>query len=143
MRVMDALSDEELAAIYRNNGTKLKGEKMQKYIQDQREQDRKAYEQHEQAVACMNMACNMLWDIARSGIKVPNVQGLKESIYDMAQMMTQKGMGNRKDSKKSWINADEDLEPVILNIVMECAALVFTGQIDTLESMAKTEEVSA
>ena len=62
-----------------------------------------------------------------------NIPALKEYVYDLIQMATQKTAGQRKgDESKGRIDWDE-LDMTLMSIVVEATALVLSGELDELE----------
>ncbi len=60
-----------------------------------------------------------------------NIPRLKEYVYDLIQMTTQKTAGQRATVKKdiSW----DELDMTLMSIVIEATALVLSGELDKLE----------
>lgn len=64
-----------------------------------------------------------------------DVQTLKEYVYDLIKMTTQKTAGQRKTVRNdiSW----DDLEMTLMCIVIEATCLVLSGDLDELEKKQK------
>lgn len=60
-----------------------------------------------------------------------NIPALKEYVYDLIQITTQKTNGQRK--AKNHINWDE-LDMTMMSIVIEATALVLSGDLEKIES---------
>ena len=60
------------------------------------------------------------------------IQALKEAVYDLIQMTTQKDAGQRK--AKGNISWDE-LEMTLMSVVIEATALVLSGDLDKIEQI--------
>ena len=67
-----------------------------------------------------------------------NISTLKEYVYDLIGMTTQKTAGQRRNVKNdiSW----EDLEMTLMSIVIEATCLVLSGDLDELEKKQLEEE---
>lgn len=74
-----------------------------------------------------------MWGFLATYGQKANIPALKESVYDLIQMMTQKTAGQRKNDPKSYINVRENLDMTINSIVIEATALVLSGELDKLE----------
>lgn len=66
-----------------------------------------------------------------------NIPALKEWVYDLIQMTTQKDAGQR--GIKSHINWD-DLNMTLWCIVCEATVLVLSGELDKLEGQNQEED---
>lgn len=66
-----------------------------------------------------------------------DIPTLKEYVYDLIKMTTQKTAGQRKTVKNdiSW----DDLEMTLMCIVIEATCLVLSGDLDELEKKQKEE----
>lgn len=71
-----------------------------------------------------------MWDFLKNGGQKANINALKDAVYTLIQMFTQKNAGQRKDSKAVPF---EVLEMVKWTIICEAAALVISGRLDELE----------
>ena len=63
-----------------------------------------------------------------------NIRALKDYVYDLIQMTTQKTAGQRE--VKGHISWDE-LDMTIMSIVIEATALVLSGDLDEIEGSAE------
>lgn len=80
-----------------------------------------------------NKIKDTMWYFLMDGAQKGNVQSLKEYVYDLIQMTTQKTAGqNAKFRAKGHINWDE-LDMTLMSIVIEATALVLSGRLDGLE----------
>ncbi|WP_317313212.1 hypothetical protein [Absicoccus porci] len=70
-----------------------------------------------------------MWRFLMTGKQKGNPQLLKEYVYDLIQMATQKTAGQRGNKKD--ISFDE-LQPLEWSIIIEATCLVLSGQIDKL-----------
>ena len=61
-----------------------------------------------------------------------NIPLLKEAVYDLCHMLTQKTAGQRKDRPKDI--TVEALPRIKMTIIVEAAALVLSGALDGLEA---------
>ncbi len=62
-----------------------------------------------------------------------NIPALKEYVYDLIKMTTQKTAGqNKKFQAKGHINWEE-LDMTLMSIVIEATCLVLSGRLDGLE----------
>ena len=71
-----------------------------------------------------------MWTFLMTGGQKANIPALKEYVYDLIGMTTQKTAGQRKDVKKDIDWAELDM--TIMSIVMEATALVLSGELDKL-----------
>ena len=74
-----------------------------------------------------------MWRMFRTFGQKSNIPALKQAVYDLIQMATQKTAGQRKDDKKGYINWEESLDMTLWTIVIEAVALVVSGDLDKLE----------
>lgn len=60
-----------------------------------------------------------------------NIPALKEYVFDLIEMTTQKTAGQRKETKNdiSW----DELDMTLMSIVIEATALVLSGRLDELK----------
>lgn len=72
-----------------------------------------------------------MWHFLMDGAQKGDVQRLKEYVYDLIGMTTQKTAGQRRTAKND-INWDE-LDMTMMSIVIEATALVLSGRLDGLE----------
>ena len=68
-----------------------------------------------------------------------NIEALKEAVYDLIGMTTQKNAGQRKAKKDiDWDN----LDMTMMTIVIEATALVLSGKLDEKEEKKAPEDVT-
>lgn len=80
-----------------------------------------------------NKIKDTMWYFLMDGAQKGNVQSLKEYVYDLIQMTTQKSAGqNKKLQAKGHIDWEE-LDMTLMSIVIEATALVLSGRLDGLE----------
>lgn len=72
---------------------------------------------------------DMMWHFLMDKGQKANIPALKEYVYDLIQMTTQKNAGQRKDKNIDW----DELEMTMFSIVIEATALVLSGKLDELE----------
>ena len=79
-----------------------------------------------------NAIKDTMWKFLMDGGQKANIPALKEYVYDLIGMTTQKTAGQRVTVKKdiSWDN----LDMTFMSIVIEATALVLSGELDKLES---------
>lgn len=87
-----------------------------------------------------NQIKNTMWKFLMDGGQKSNIPALKEYVYDLIKMTTQKTAGQRPTAKNdiSW----EELDMTLMSIVIEATCLVLSGDLDKLESLTSTEEGS-
>lgn len=86
-----------------------------------------------------NAIKDSMWDFLKDGSHEPNIDGLKDGVYTLIQMSTQKDAGQR--GKAGHVPFDL-LEMVKWQIICEATALVLSGELDKLEmEEAKNEFV--
>lgn len=81
-----------------------------------------------------------MWDFLKDGKQEANITALKDAVYTLIQMTTQKDAGQRKDSKGVPF---EILDIVKWQIICEAVCLVLSGKLDGLEEehdSARVEE---
>lgn len=71
-----------------------------------------------------------MWDFLKDGKQEANITALKDAVYTLIQMTTQKDAGQRKDSKGVPF---EILDMVKWQIICESVCLVLSGKLDGLE----------
>lgn len=71
-----------------------------------------------------------MWDFLKDGKQEANITALKNAVYTLIQMTTQKDAGQRKDSKGVPF---EILDMVKWQIICEAVCLVLSGKLDELE----------
>ncbi|MCI8783265.1 MAG: hypothetical protein HFG84_07600 [Dorea sp.] len=76
---------------------------------------------------------DLMWSFLMDRGQEANISGLKESVYRLIQMTTQKTAGQRPDKNPIHIPW-ETLDMEIMRIVIEATALVLSGKLDELES---------
>ena len=69
-----------------------------------------------------------MWNMFMTFGQQANIQALKDYVYDLIQMSTQKTAGQRADKKKD-IDFN-DLDMTLWGIVIEATALVLSGELD-------------
>lgn len=76
---------------------------------------------------------SLMWGFLMDKGQQANIPALKEYVYDLIQMTTQKSAGqNEKLQAKGHIDWKE-LDMTIMSIVIEATALVLSGRLDELE----------
>lgn len=73
-----------------------------------------------------------MWHFLMNGGQKENIPELKESVYRLIQMTTQKTAGQVQYAKATHISW-ETLDMEIMRIVIEATALVLSGRLDELE----------
>lgn len=77
-----------------------------------------------------NAIKDTMWAFLMDKGQKANIPALKEYVYDLIRMTTQKDAGQRGNSKNiSW----DELEMTFFSIVCEATALVLSGELDELE----------
>ena len=71
-----------------------------------------------------------MWKFLMDKGQKSNIPALKEYVYDLIQMTTQKTAGQRE--VKGHISWDE-LDMTMMSIVIEATALVLSGDLDEIE----------
>ena len=80
-----------------------------------------------------NTIKDTMWHFLMDGGQKANIPALKEYVYDLIQITTQKSAGqNEKLQAKEHIPW-EDLDMTLISIVIEATALVLSGELDELE----------
>ena len=77
-----------------------------------------------------NALKDTMWKFLMDKGQKSNIPALKEYVYDLIQMTTQKTAGQRK--AKSHISWDE-LDMTMMSIVIEATCLVLSGDLDLIE----------
>lgn len=77
-----------------------------------------------------------MWDFLKDGKQEANITALKDAVYTLIQMTTQKDAGQRKDSKGVPF---EILDMVKWQIICESVFLVLSGKLDGLEDCNESE----
>lgn len=81
-----------------------------------------------------------MWSFLMDKGQKSNVPALKEYVYDLIQITTQKDAGQRGNRKNiDW----KELDMIVWAIVCEATALVLSGDLDSLEKMQESEESNA
>lgn len=73
-----------------------------------------------------------MWDFLKYGNQKANVKALKNAVYTLIGMSTQKTAGQRSDKPKDM--SFEVLEILKWQIICESVALVLSGKLDGLEN---------
>lgn len=71
-----------------------------------------------------------MWDFLKDGKHEANIAALKDAVYTLIQMTTQKDAGQRGNSKNVPF---EILDMVKWQIICESVCLVLSGKLDGLE----------
>lgn len=73
-----------------------------------------------------------MWKFLMDKGQKENIPALKEYVFDLIEMTTQKTAGQRKETKNdiSW----DELDMMLMSIVIEATALVLSGRLDELEN---------
>lgn len=84
-----------------------------------------------------NAIKDTMWHFLMDGGQKANIPALKEYVYDLIKMTTQKTAGQRQTAKQDipW----EELDMTLMSIVIEATALVLSGELDQME---RTEETA-
>lgn len=75
---------------------------------------------------------DLMWGFLMDKGQKENIPELKEAVYRLIQMTTQKTAGQPQYAKSTHI-AWETLDMEIMRIVIEATALVLSGRLDELE----------
>lgn len=86
-----------------------------------------------------NAIKDSMWDFVKDGKQKANIPALKENVYDLIQMTTQK-TGGQEPYKKAHELSFDNLDMTLWGIVFEATALVLSGELDKLEG-AKDETI--
>lgn len=72
-----------------------------------------------------------MWKFLMDKGQKENIPALKEYVFDLIEMTTQKTAGQRKETKNdiSW----DELDMTLMSIVIEATALVLSGRLDELK----------
>lgn len=79
-----------------------------------------------------NSCKDSMWDFLKDGKHEANIPALKNAVYTLIGMATQKDAGQRKDSKGMPFQI---LDLVKWQIICEAVALVLSGKLDELEGL--------
>ncbi len=74
---------------------------------------------------------DFMWDHVKSGRQKANIPALKEYVYDLIQLTTQKTAGQEPYKKASELSF-ADLDMTLWSIVLEATALVLSGELDKI-----------
>ena len=78
-----------------------------------------------------NRISDGMWDFLKDGNQKANVKALKNAVYTLIGMSTQKTAGQRSDHPKHI--SFEVLEILKWQIICEAVALVLSGKLDGME----------
>lgn len=78
-----------------------------------------------------NAIKDTMWHFLQDGGQKENIPELKDAVYRLIQMTTQKTAGQEKYGKSTHISWDT-LDMEIMRIVCEATALVLSGRLDEL-----------
>ena len=72
-----------------------------------------------------------MWKFLMDKGQKENIPALKEYVFDLIKMTTQKTAGQRRATKNdiSW----DELDMTLMSIVIEATALVLSGRLDELK----------
>lgn len=83
-----------------------------------------------------NAIKDTMWKFLMDKGQKSNIDALKEYVYDLIKMTTQKDAGQRRvKSNISW----DELDMVIMSIVIEATALVLSGDLDGVKKEESDE----
>lgn len=77
-----------------------------------------------------NAIKDSMWDFLKDGSHEANIEGLKDGVYSLIKMTTQKDAGQRG---KAYHIPFDLLEMVKWQIICEATALVLSGELDKAE----------
>lgn len=83
-----------------------------------------------------------MWMFLMDGCQKGNIPALKEYVYDLIGMTTQKTAGQREYAKKDDIDWAE-LDMTLMSIAIEATALVLSGRLDQIELDDEELEIEA
>lgn len=78
-----------------------------------------------------NMIKDTMWHFLMNGGQKANIPALKEYVYDLIGMTTQKTAGQKQYAAKEHIDWNE-LDMTLMSIVIEATALVLSGELDQI-----------
>ena len=79
----------------------------------------------------VNQIKDTMWTFLMDHGQKSNIPALREYVYDLIKMTTQKDAGQRKVKDNiSW----DELDMTIMSIVIEATALVLSGDLDKIAS---------
>ena len=74
-----------------------------------------------------NVVKDTMWHFLIDGTQRGNAKALKEAVYDLIGMTTQKNAWQRKAKKDiDW----DSLDMTVMTIVIDAAALILSGELD-------------
>jgi hypothetical protein len=82
---------------------------------------------------------NTMWKFLMDKGQKSNIPALKEYVYDLIGMTTQKTAGQIKYAAKNDIDWDK-LDMTIMSIVIEAVSLVLSGDLDCIEPEKEKED---
>lgn len=83
-----------------------------------------------------NALKDFMWDFVKDGKQQANIPALKEYVYDLIKLTTQKTAGQEPYKKASDLSFN-DLDMTLWSIVIEATCLVLSGKLDKLEEEEK------
>lgn len=86
-----------------------------------------------------NQIKDTMWTFLMDKGQKANIPALKEYVYDLIKMTTQKTAGQRQTAKHDIDWAELDM--TLWSIVIEATALVLSGRLDELEKLDKLKEL--
>lgn len=84
-----------------------------------------------------NAIKDTMWGFLMDKGQKANIPALKEYVYDLIGMTTQKTAGQKQYAKKDHIDWDE-LDMTMMSIVIEATALVLSGELDKITESGGT-----
>lgn len=84
-----------------------------------------------------NRIKDSMWDFLKDGKQEANITALKDAVYALIEMTTQKGAGQRQQGKGIPFGI---LDMVKWQIICEATALVLSGRLDDLEDCNESEQ---
>lgn len=85
-----------------------------------------------------NNIIDKMWDFLKDGKQKGNPEALKEYVYDLIKIMTQKTAGQRKNKPKDV--SFDDLDMIYQGIIIEALCLVLDARYD--EAFANIEQAN-
>ena len=85
-----------------------------------------------------NAIKDTMWKFLMDNGQEANIPALKEYVYDLIKMITQKTAGQRATAKNdiSW----DELDMTIMSIVIEATCLVLSGELDKIPQTEEGEK---
>lgn len=84
-----------------------------------------------------NAIKDTMWHFLMDGGQKANIPGLKDAVYDLIKMATQKSAGQKEDGQYKYGKVSDlsfaNLDMTLWSIVFEATALVLSGRLDELE----------